>query len=147
MTQRESPHRLLAPDIHCHAAFTPESIGGMSSDPYLKGQALQDVRLQVTDAAAFQPVEAGVHIAHAFLQQAPDKQAFFAQPDFLAKPAGTARLQQMLLAGATPEAVIAAWLDAGLLHARGPALLRSVGCRFARRGFLHLAPPPFVQGR
>ncbi len=91
------------------AAFTPQRIEGMSSNPKLEDQALEGVRLVVTDAAAFRPVETGVHVAHAFLQQAPDKAAFFARPDFLAKLAGTTRFQQMLLAGSRPEAIIAAW--------------------------------------
>ncbi len=91
------------------AAFTPVSIEGMSSSPKLQDTALEGVRAAVTDPRALHPVEAGVYATHAFLQQAPDKQAFFARPDFVAKLAGTDRFQQMLLDGATPEDVIAAW--------------------------------------
>ncbi len=93
------------------AAFTPESIEGMSSDPKLRGQALEGVRLTVTDAAAFQPVETGVHVSEAFYAQAPDKKAFIARPDFLLLLAGTPRFQQMLESGASPQAIIAAWQD------------------------------------
>lgn len=114
------------PGVRFEAAqFTPESIEGMSSDPKLRGQALQGVRVVVTNAAAFQPVEAGVHVVHAFYQQAPDKGAFFARPDFLAKLAGTRQLQQRLARGEQPGAIIAAWqaeVDA-FKSARAPYLL------------------------
>ena len=97
-------------------AFTPRSIEGMSKYPKLQDEALQGIRYEITDAAAFRPVEAGVHVLHAFYQQAPDPHAFLTPyPDravpFLTLLAGDERLRTLLRAGARPEAIIAAWQD------------------------------------
>ena len=108
-------------------SFTPESIEGMASNPKLEGEALQGVRYVVGDAAAFRPVEAGIHVLHAFHAQAeklgvPD---FIARPDWLTTLAGTERLGELLQAGASPEAIIAAWEDevAAFEEQRAPYLL------------------------
>ncbi len=91
-------------------SFTPESIPNMASSPRLEGTALQGIRYRVTDVDAFQPVEAGVHVLHAFYQQA-DAQgdSLIARPEWLARLAGTPRLHTMLEDGAAPSAIIQAW--------------------------------------
>lgn len=95
------------------AAFTPESIEGMASSPKLEGTPLEGVRLAVTDPQTFAPVAAGVHVLHAFYQQAPDdvRADDFFNDRWLRLLAGTPRLQEQLEAGARPEAIIASWQD------------------------------------
>lgn len=112
------------------ARFTPASIAGMSSSPKLLGQPLQGVRIVVTDAGAVEPVALGVHTLDAFLRQSPGaateagRAAFFARADFFDKLAGTPRLREMMVAGATPEAVVAAWsADVRAFEARRAAYL------------------------
>ena len=93
------------------AAFTPTSIEGMASNPKLEGEGLQGIRYVVEDAAAFRPVETGIHVLHTFYEQAQRKgiRDFIARPDWLTTLAGTERLGELLGAGAAPEAIIAAW--------------------------------------
>ena len=92
------------------AHFTPRSIPGMSSNPKLEGEAVHGVRYVVTDADAFRSVEAGMHVLHAFYEQAEAAgEDFIARPDWLTRLAGTERLGALLTSGARPEAIIAAW--------------------------------------
>lgn len=92
--------------------FTPRSIPNMASSPRLEGTTLHGIRYRITDANAFQPVEAGVHVLHAFYQQAEARgDTLIARPDWLARLAGTPRLEAMLVDGAQPAAMIQAWAD------------------------------------
>lgn len=95
------------------AQFTPRSIEGMSSQPKLEGEPLEGIRYLIEDAEAFRPVEAGIHVLHAFYQaaQRSSREDFISRPEWLAKLAGTERLGEMLRAGAAPEAIIAAWQE------------------------------------
>lgn len=94
------------------ASFTPRSIEGMSSSPKLEGTAVEGVRHVVTDAGAYRPVEAGVHVLHAFYQQSLAHGAeLVSRPEWMDKLAGTPRLRRMLTDGARPEAIAAAWQD------------------------------------
>ena len=93
------------------AAFTPRPIEGMDTEPKLDGQALEGIRYTITDAAAFRPVEAGIHVFHAFYHQAPDVDGFLTRQPWLARLSGTTRLGTMLAEGAEPETIIAAWQD------------------------------------
>lgn len=104
--------------------FTPRSIPSRATGPKGEGVEQLGVRLVVTDAAAFRPVEAGVHVLHALNHQRPRGTAFF-QHDWLAKLAGSERLQRMLDAGTAPQTIIAAWTDevAAFERARRPYLL------------------------
>lgn len=100
------------PGIRFEAAtFTPRPIEGMDTNPKLNGQSLQGVRHVVTDRHAFQPVETGIHVLHAFYHQAPDRNRFMARPAALTRLAGTPRLGEMLAQGARPEPIIAAWQE------------------------------------
>jgi len=94
--------------------FTPESITfrGMAANPKLLGVELQGVRHVITDAYAVRPVETGVHLLHAFYQQAPDEaKGEFFRKGTLDRLAGTDRLHDMLVAGASPTEIIASWAD------------------------------------
>ena len=93
--------------------FTPESIEGMAANPKLLGTPVQGVRYVVTDPDVFEPVEAGIHVLHAFFHQAHEAgiDDFIDRPAALARLSGTDRLLQMLRAGDAPEEIIAAWQD------------------------------------
>ena len=97
------------------ATFTPEPIEGMSSSPKLAGETLSGVRLGVTDAAAVRPVEAGIHVLHAFYDQhrrlGLDEASFWQRAAWLTRLAGTPRLLEGLRAGDRPEALIQAWQE------------------------------------
>lgn len=108
------------------AAFTPESIPNMASSPRLEGTSLHGIRYRVTDVDAFQPVEAGMHVLHAFHRAAKAQgDSLIARPEWLARLAGTPRLQAMLDDGATPAAIIQSWTDEvdGFRARRQPYLL------------------------
>jgi uncharacterized protein YbbC (DUF1343 family) len=84
----------------------------VSFTPRLEGTALHGIRYRVTDAHAFRPVEAGIHVLHAFYQEAEARdESLIARPEWLARLAGTPRLQTMLEDGTQPSAIIQAWAD------------------------------------
>lgn len=90
--------------------FTPRSIPNMASEPRLEDTTLHGVRYRITDVDAFESVEAGVHVLHAFYQHAKARNdTFIARPEWLARLAGTPRLEAMLKDGARPTAIIRAW--------------------------------------
>ncbi len=105
--------------------FTPQSIEGMSSHPKLLGENLEGVKIEVTDMEAFEPVEAGIHILHAFYEAAPDKDAFIARPAAMDRLAGTDRLRMMLRDGRSAHEIIDSWQDdvAAFREQREPYLL------------------------
>lgn len=114
------------PGVRFHAAaFTPVAIAGMSAEPKLKDTPVQGIDIEVTNAQAVQPVEMGIYVTHAFMEQAPDRAGFFARPAFFDRLTGNTRLRDMLVAGSTPEAVIAAYAPdvARFRAARTPYLL------------------------
>lgn len=95
------------------AEFTPRSIEGMASNPKLLGQELEGVRYEVTNASAFQPVETGIHVLHAFFKQAKERgiDDFISRREGLARLAGTESLHDLLRSGASPQAIIDSWED------------------------------------
>lgn len=98
----------------------------MSTNPRLKDQEVHGIRHVVTDARAVRPVEAGVHVLHAFWHQAPDslKATFFVDEPFR-HVTGTAKLHRMIMEGSTPAEIVAAWQEdvAGFLEVRRPYLI------------------------
>lgn len=88
--------------------FTPRPMEG-AQEPKLEGETLEGIRYRLTDAAAFEPLEAGIHVLHAFYHHHEDPGALLTRPDWLAQLAGTERLEEMLQEAATPEKIIAAW--------------------------------------
>ena len=99
------------PGVRFHPAdFVPVDLPGQATDPKWEGERVEGVRWEVTDPAAFRPVEAGVWVVDAVYRQAPrGAHRTFLKADWLAKLAGTARLGEMLRDGAGPEAAVAAW--------------------------------------
>jgi uncharacterized protein YbbC (DUF1343 family) len=94
------------------AQFTPDSIEGMASNPKLEGVALGGIRLHVTAPPTYRPVATGIHVLHAFYQQAQRRgEAFVTRPEWMDKLAGTERLRALLTTGASPEVIIATWQD------------------------------------
>ena len=91
-------------------SFTPVDLPGQATNPKGEGQRLGGVRLVVTDAAAFRPVAAGLHVVEAVYRQAPRRarRSFF-QADWLAKVAGTDRLRAALVRGDDPAEIAASW--------------------------------------
>lgn len=92
--------------------FTPESLPGMSPNPKHLGTELGGIRYVVNDPKAVRPVEAGIHVLHAFYSQATDEQREeFFRVDRMNRLAGTSRLVDMLEAGASAEEIVASWQE------------------------------------
>ena len=90
--------------------FTPERLSGMATDPKWKDRKISGVKLTVTDMRSFRPVETGIHLLHAFREQARARRAsFINRPDWLARLAGTTRVNGMLRKGSSANRIIAAW--------------------------------------
>lgn len=95
------------------ATFTPRHLTGMVADPKARDKKISGVRVVVTDARTYLPVETGVHILHAFRAQARKAgRPFINRPDWLAKLAGRRKLNGMLRRGDRPAQIIAAWRKA-----------------------------------
>lgn len=94
------------------ATFTPEVIPHMATRPKHRGVELQGIRYVVTDMHTVRPVEAGMHVIHAFFQQAPDDEIedFFTK-ERIGRLAGTDRVYNMFRDGATAEEVISSWQE------------------------------------
>jgi uncharacterized protein YbbC (DUF1343 family) len=94
------------------AAFTPRRVTGMAADPKARNKKISGVRVVVTDARTYLPVETGVHILHAFRQQARNAgRQFINRPDWLAKLAGRRTLNGMLRRSAMPARIVAQWRE------------------------------------
>ncbi|NJD19440.1 MAG: DUF1343 domain-containing protein, partial [Gemmatimonadetes bacterium] len=90
-------------------SFTPEQMPYHGRPPEMAGELLQGVRLRVTDRDAFQPYRAGVALLWAVHKLHPDELVW--DDAVLDRLAATPRLKKMLLAGAEPAAIFAAWKD------------------------------------
>ena len=99
------------PGVEFEAAiFTPKRLTWMDADPKWKGRKVSGIKLTVTDMQSFRPVETGIHLLHAFREQARARRAsFINRPDWLARLAGTTRVNGMLRRGLSAERIIAAW--------------------------------------
>jgi uncharacterized protein YbbC (DUF1343 family) len=87
--------------------FTPEP-SPAAPDPAYADQALNGIRIVVTDPSTLAPVELGVHLLEAIVAQS-STEAVVAQPDLLDLLAGSVRMRQGLEAGLGAEAIIASW--------------------------------------
>ncbi|HOW97018.1 MAG TPA: DUF1343 domain-containing protein [Kiritimatiellia bacterium] len=78
----------------------------------LKGLEVRGIRLDITDPAAFRPVQSGVTLI-AILQELYGPEALWdapgARPEFFDKLMGTDAVRRALLDGAAPEAIAAGW--------------------------------------
>jgi uncharacterized protein YbbC (DUF1343 family) len=92
-------------------AYTPRSIPRVAAHPRFEGQHIPGVRIAVTDAAHFEPLEAGVHVLAALFAEA--RAQGIAEPianlTMLHALAGTRRLHRMLAAGRSGAEIVAAW--------------------------------------
>ncbi len=107
--------------------YRPVDIRNMATDPRYEGEVVHGVKATITDQVAFEPVETGIHLLHAFYHAAPEgeQKGFISRPEWLAKLSGSSQLQHMIESGETPEAIIASWksdVDA-FRTARAPYLL------------------------
>jgi len=95
------------------AAFIPRSIPGVAAQPRFEGRRLAGVRLRVTDADRFEPLEAGMHLLVHIAAEARSRgvEPLFTNLAMLHAIAGTRRLYRMLTAGADGAAIVAAWQD------------------------------------
>jgi uncharacterized protein YbbC (DUF1343 family) len=108
--------------------YTPRSIPGVAHNPRFEGQRLVGVRIAVTDADRFEPVEAGMHMLAALFAEARAKG--LADPvggnlKMLTALAGTKRLHAMLADGRTGAEIITAWQEevARFRELRAPYLM------------------------
>lgn len=90
--------------------LSPTVIVDVASDPRFEGATMPGVRIVVTDAVAFRPSAAGLHLLQAIADSAPgqtviDRGAVF---DLLA---GSGDVRQQLLAGTPVAEIVADWPD------------------------------------
>ena len=89
-------------------SFTPISIDGMAINPKFENEEIHGVRYLISDVTSVRPVQAGIHLLDAFLQQSPDKVKFFHE-ERIERLAGTSVLHSMLLDGKTSQEIIKSW--------------------------------------
>ena len=92
-------------------ALTPKAIPGMSSRPKFEGRKIAGIRLFVTDAATFRPVETGQHVLVALDAQVRTmtKTGIVSEGGMFDRLAGTSRLARQLATGASAPAIIESW--------------------------------------
>lgn len=90
--------------------FTPISLVGMSENPRFKNQSLPGIKIEITDPTQAKPVELGIHLVHAFFQQANgiNRLRFF-NSNWINKLSGSTRLESDLTIGKTPDQIIVSW--------------------------------------
>jgi len=108
------------------AEFIPASIPGMATNPVHMGVRVSGIRYVITDRDAVRPVEAGVHVLHAFYHHAPEseRETFFNPPQqdrqsriggprksAIVRLAGTDQLYKMIENGALADEIIEYWKD------------------------------------
>jgi uncharacterized protein YbbC (DUF1343 family) len=95
------------------ADFTPRSIPGVALHPRFEGQHIPGVRIAVTDAVGFEPLETGVHVLAVLFAEA--RARGIAEPTanlaMFQALAGTRQLHHMLAGGSSGAQIIAAWRD------------------------------------
>lgn len=87
--------------------FTPEQKPYHSRPPEYAGQPLRGIHVDITDRDAFQPYKAGVALLWAIHTLHPDRLVW--NDATLDRLAATPRLKAMIVGGARPEAIFAAW--------------------------------------
>lgn len=92
-------------------ALTPKAIPGMASRPKFEGRKIAGIRLFVTDAASFRPVETGLHVLVALDAQVRTmtKTGIVSEGGMFDRLAGTSRLARQLATGASAPAIIESW--------------------------------------
>ncbi|MGD9806765.1 MAG: exo-beta-N-acetylmuramidase NamZ domain-containing protein [Hyphomicrobiaceae bacterium] len=89
----------------------PRAIAGVATSPRFLDRNIEAVRLNVTDAATFKPVEAGVHLLVAFhkVLAAAHAGPLVTDTKMFDRLAGTDRLRKALTSGMKADAIIATW--------------------------------------
>lgn len=103
---------LALPGVHFEAVrYTPKSIPNVAANPLFVGRAVQGVRIDVRNAAVVEPLEIGVHVLVLLIAEARARgiKKLFAKPAWFHVIAGTKRLHNMLVQGATGQAIILSW--------------------------------------
>ena len=91
--------------------FVPKSIRGMAGKPKHRGVRVGGVHLNITDMAAYQPVETGIHVLQAFFNAARQVRGrkFIKSADWLMKLSGTPALRRQLNRRVPADRIIASW--------------------------------------
>lgn len=110
---RELDH-LGLPGVRFEATqYTPRSIPGVALNPLHRGEAIQAIRVIVTDANAVTPLEIGIHALAMLTPRArrAGVRTFFPNRRMFYLIAGDQRLYRQLQAGWSGERIIAGWID------------------------------------
>ncbi|MEL7543313.1 MAG: DUF1343 domain-containing protein, partial [Pseudomonadota bacterium] len=104
---REAARRLSRaglPGVKFRAVrYVPKSIPGVAVDPLFRGRQVNAVRLRITDAAAYRPLETGIHALVETWRQhrRSGRKQFIRQSRMFTLISGTRRLRRALEAGRT----------------------------------------------
>lgn len=99
------------PGVHFEPLrYTPRSIPDVAADPRFRDEEIAGVRLDITDAATYRPLDVGMHVL-SYLSGASRARgkSLFGQLAMFHATSGTRRLHAMLDAGADGAAIIASW--------------------------------------
>lgn len=102
------------PGVHFDAiTFAPRPIAGRTSNPRLNGEVVHGVQIVIDDRGTFDPVVVAVHVLDAFWREARVRgvldEEYVDRPAAFTLLAGTERLVDELVAGATAEQVVDGW--------------------------------------
>jgi uncharacterized protein YbbC (DUF1343 family) len=108
-------------------SYTPQPLPGIATSPRFAGMRIAGVRVNVTDVAAFTPLEAGVHALALLAAEARAKGVarLFPNLKMFHAIAGGRRLHRMLAGGSDGAAIAASWAGevARFKSQRAPYLL------------------------
>lgn len=90
---------------------TPRAIKGVAQSPRFRDREIGAVRLRLTDAMSFAPVETGITLLAAFAEALRSRgTALLADTAFFDKLAGSKRLSQALVRGVSAHDIVGSWL-------------------------------------
>lgn len=89
----------------------PRAVAGVATSPRFRDRAIPGVRIEISDAAHYRPVETGIHLLAAFQRSLAAGEAgpLVADTKAFDRLAGTDRLRLALSRGAKADAVIEMW--------------------------------------
>lgn len=91
-------------------SYTPRSIPNVAADPRFRDRSLPGVRLAITRAAAYRPLDAGMHVLAELRKSSLALGApLFAKLSMFHATSGTTRLHAMLERGVRGDEIIASW--------------------------------------
>lgn len=91
-------------------SYTPRSIPNVAEHPRFEGQPIGGVRLVVTDAAAYRPLDVGMHVLACLHAASKAKgQRLFDKLNMFNATSGTTRLHAMVTRGAGGQDIVDAW--------------------------------------